>query len=456
MMRRFGSGAAAAAVSVALMVAFSTAPGTAEAATSPTTFSFTGTTQSYVVPAGTTAITISAFGAQGGNGGTCAATQPVCGTPGVGGLGAQVTSIIPVTPGETLTVVVGGRGNDGATTMLPGTACFETLVVTVGGSGGFGGGGDGGDGGCPAGASGGGGGATAILRDSTVLVVRGGRRRRQRLLHRVGSGRRQTRRGQRWRKRDRRRHQRGDIATASFLPRRGWRRGHERDRRVRRHRRNRLRRGDPPPPLEPCRGIGVDGNTGSDGTLGAGGEGADGGNDDNVIGSGGGGGGGGLFGGGGGGSGGASLQWRRRSRRRWRRRLQRGDHGDRRRQRGQRQPDHRPIPPHVASSAHRTSDRGQHQGTLHRLTTGRLDDGSLRPPSILAPGAESQEVGPSVRLGASAHSSSEPADTRRHQDLLAETETDAGYRRVVASGIGVASPASGGNFHPAFDLCICR
>ena len=59
-----------------------------------TTFNYTGAMQTYTVPAGVTTIQIEAFGAQGG---------------GVfGGNGGQATGEIPVTPGSTLEVYVGG------------------------------------------------------------------------------------------------------------------------------------------------------------------------------------------------------------------------------------------------------------------------------------------------------------------------------------------------------------
>ena len=60
-----------------------------------TTFSYTGAMQTYTVPAGVTSIQIEAFGAQGG---------------GVfGGNGGQAIAEVPVTPGATLEVYVGGQ-----------------------------------------------------------------------------------------------------------------------------------------------------------------------------------------------------------------------------------------------------------------------------------------------------------------------------------------------------------
>src|SRR5262249_33097556 len=144
----------------------------ADAATTPTTvtFDFTGANQSFVVPAGVTSISVEGFGAQGGNGGTCfglaLVTTQECGDGGTGGMGAHVTSTIAVTPGETLTVIVGGKGGDAtdAQCETPGTP----------GQGGFDGGANGAVGGCPAGAGGGGGGSTRLFRGATAIFVAGG------------------------------------------------------------------------------------------------------------------------------------------------------------------------------------------------------------------------------------------------------------------------------------------
>jgi hypothetical protein len=67
-----------------------------------TTFNYTGALQTYTVPVGVTSIRIEARGAQGGSVTVaCAAT---------GGLGAQMVGDFSVTPGEVLTVLVGGQG----------------------------------------------------------------------------------------------------------------------------------------------------------------------------------------------------------------------------------------------------------------------------------------------------------------------------------------------------------
>ena len=78
---------------------------TAGAAQAQTTFTYTGANQTYTVPAGVTSIQVEAVGGTGGvySGATNYA------------YGARVRATLPVTPGEVLTVVVGGRGQNGAT-----------------------------------------------------------------------------------------------------------------------------------------------------------------------------------------------------------------------------------------------------------------------------------------------------------------------------------------------------
>lgn len=111
----------------------------------------------FVVPDGLGEIELNVYGAQGGN-------LPAAQNPGTGGLGAGVTGVVlPVTPGETLGVFVGGKAGDvGGPTNSPETP------------GGFNGGGDGGVmvGSVHGGA--GGGGASDIRRGDDRLVVAGG------------------------------------------------------------------------------------------------------------------------------------------------------------------------------------------------------------------------------------------------------------------------------------------
>lgn len=63
---------------------------------SQTTFNYSGTIETYIVPDGVTQISIDAFGAQGGN------TN--------GGLGAQIYGEFTVTPGQVLNILVGQQG----------------------------------------------------------------------------------------------------------------------------------------------------------------------------------------------------------------------------------------------------------------------------------------------------------------------------------------------------------
>lgn len=107
------------------------------------TFSYTGGSQTYVVPSGVTSVNVTLVGASGGagqNGGT-------------GGNGGSVSGTLSVTPGEQLTVLVGGSGASGQS----------------GGAGGYNGGGAGAQNGPRQ--SGGGGGASEIEDVSTALAI---------------------------------------------------------------------------------------------------------------------------------------------------------------------------------------------------------------------------------------------------------------------------------------------
>jgi hypothetical protein len=135
--------ATAAAVGGVTLVAQPTTATAAPCSTGTATFGHTGGEQCYTVPAGITSLYVIANGANG-SGGT--SNQP-------GGTGAHVEGRIPVTPGQTLYVYVGGNGG------TPG--------------GGFNGGGSGNNN-----RGGGGGGATDIRTTSgglnTRLLVAGG------------------------------------------------------------------------------------------------------------------------------------------------------------------------------------------------------------------------------------------------------------------------------------------
>lgn len=71
------------------------------------TFNFTGQMQTYTVPNGVYHIAIEALGAQGADG----LTKSGLNAPGSGGLGGQATGELQVTPGQTLNIFVGGKGN---------------------------------------------------------------------------------------------------------------------------------------------------------------------------------------------------------------------------------------------------------------------------------------------------------------------------------------------------------
>jgi hypothetical protein len=151
-------------------------PGSLPSYDSPTVFGYTGSPQTYTVPANTTKLVVQATGAAGGdqvfsfaNGGSKTISH--------GGLGAQVQSTIDVTPGEQLTVDVAGQGQqpgyqwpsyNGASSNIP--------IWTSLGQGGWGGG-AGGNGGTAQEASGGGsggGGSSEIASGNTPLMVAGG------------------------------------------------------------------------------------------------------------------------------------------------------------------------------------------------------------------------------------------------------------------------------------------
>jgi hypothetical protein len=113
-------------------------------------FTTPGTT-SWVVPSGVTSVTLKAIGGGGGNGDTSGALG------GNGGLGAEASRGVAVTPGSTLTVIVGAHG--------------ANATSTAGGSGGAGAsaGGAGGTGGTYGG--GGGGGSSEVRFGGSVLIT---------------------------------------------------------------------------------------------------------------------------------------------------------------------------------------------------------------------------------------------------------------------------------------------
>src|SRR5437868_631623 len=92
------------------------------ATAAPTTqdFEFTGAAQSFVVPANVCSITVDASGAEGA---ANSATNSLGGS--IPGLGGEATATIPVTPGETLSVMVGGQGEPGVNGSGPGAGGFN-------------------------------------------------------------------------------------------------------------------------------------------------------------------------------------------------------------------------------------------------------------------------------------------------------------------------------------------
>jgi hypothetical protein len=90
------------------------------------TFSFTGAAQTFTVPDGVFAITVDAYGAAGGSGAGQASFVPIAGSPG--GLGGRTTAVVAVSPGEELTVLVGGQGGDGS------VAFDDEVDLTISGS----------------------------------------------------------------------------------------------------------------------------------------------------------------------------------------------------------------------------------------------------------------------------------------------------------------------------------
>ncbi len=117
------------------------------------TLSYTGSKQTFTVPQCITAVTVTAYGAEAGQG-----------QLGASGKGGKVVATINVTPGETLSVYVGGKGTNGS--------------GSTGGNGGFNGGGKGNGYSNTCYTGGGGGGASDVRRGGDALsdrvVIAGG------------------------------------------------------------------------------------------------------------------------------------------------------------------------------------------------------------------------------------------------------------------------------------------
>jgi glycine rich protein len=119
------------------------------------TFGYTGAAQTWTVPSGVTSATVDVQGAQGGS----------IDDFTLGGLGGDATADLALSPGATVTLVVGGQGGSLA-------SCFDEQFP----AGGFNGGGAGATAGCP-GAGGGGGSDVRIggpALANRILVAGGG------------------------------------------------------------------------------------------------------------------------------------------------------------------------------------------------------------------------------------------------------------------------------------------
>jgi hypothetical protein len=118
--------------------------GLAAAAGAQTTFNYTGSVQTYVLPAGASGVLMQAAGAGGGGGGA-----DDNGPGSAGGPGAIATGVYLTAGGSSLTVYVGGGGNPGFTSNF-GRNCTSSAGAggQSGGVGGFAGG-AGGQAGCP-------------------------------------------------------------------------------------------------------------------------------------------------------------------------------------------------------------------------------------------------------------------------------------------------------------------
>ncbi|CAN7145333.1 fibronectin type III domain-containing protein [Microbacterium sp. LjRoot45] len=92
----------------ASLIATAAAPASAAPVTTTTTYNYTGSTASFVVPAGVTAISLTMLGGLGGNGGADATPAPA-----VGSYRGVVTGSVAVTPGQTITIAVGSGGTTG-------------------------------------------------------------------------------------------------------------------------------------------------------------------------------------------------------------------------------------------------------------------------------------------------------------------------------------------------------
>ncbi len=138
------------------------------------TFSYTGSPQTYTVPVGVGSLTGEVVGGNGGPGGVgkrsvptvvplLAVAGPFYGEPTNGGIGGSAAGTLNATPGENLTIRVGGVGANGS-----------TGTQTTPAAGGYNGGAPSGTTESPKSDGGGGGGSSEILSSEIPLLVGGG------------------------------------------------------------------------------------------------------------------------------------------------------------------------------------------------------------------------------------------------------------------------------------------
>ena len=126
---------------------------TVSGSSTTTTYSYTGGQQSFVVPGGVTSVLFKAWGAQG------------TASSYAGGLGGYVAGNLPVTPGNTYYIYIGGQAGyngsgtlglagGGATDVRYGGTALANRILVAGGGGGGGNSGVGGIGGGSTGGNG--------------------------------------------------------------------------------------------------------------------------------------------------------------------------------------------------------------------------------------------------------------------------------------------------------------
>ncbi len=116
------------------LTGFAVTASSASAAPSTVDFAYTGAVQTWVVPAGVTQATFDVVGASGGDD-----TADGCGD--TGGEGGRSQATIAVTPGQTISIYVGGQGGPSNRVATPGEAGFNGGGIGGTGTEGTGGGG---------------------------------------------------------------------------------------------------------------------------------------------------------------------------------------------------------------------------------------------------------------------------------------------------------------------------